>query len=90
MPYEVITLRYVIHRAAGLVIAKDGSWSLTKTAASTFHLLLAGSVMWATIDKGFDLAIWGFYAACAIGHAAYDKTKAQTKDLEEKKLEADK
>lgn len=90
MIFEPFTVRYLVHKMSGLVLAKDGSWSVTKTSAATFHLLLALAVVANTWVKGFDMAVWSFYAACAIGHAAYDKTRAQIKDTEEKRLEAGK
>lgn len=70
-----------------LVTSKDGSLSLTKLAASTFHALLAGWVSWTTYTKGFDLSIWGLYAACAVGHAGYDKTMAVVSSFKNKQLE---
>ena len=70
-----------------LIQSKDGSLSLTKLAASTFHLLLAGWVSWHTYQKGFQLDVWGLYGAFAVGHAGYDKTMAVVKDFKDRKLE---
>lgn len=70
-----------------LITSKDGSLSLTKLAASTFHLLLAVWVSWNTYQKGFDTGIWALYGAFAVGHAGYDKTMAIVKDFKDRKLE---
>jgi hypothetical protein len=71
-----------------LVQSKDGSLSLTKLAASTFHLTLAGWVSWSTYAEGFDVAIWTLYASFAVGHAAYDKTAAMVSSFKNKQAEA--
>lgn len=70
-----------------LVRSKDGSLSLTKLAASTFHFLMAVWVSWTTYTKGFDTNIWALYGAFAVGHAGYDKTMAVVKDFKDKQLE---
>jgi hypothetical protein len=70
-----------------LIQSKDGSLSLTKLAASTFHLSLAGWVSWSTYAKGFDVAIWTLYATFAVGHAAYDKTAAMVSNFKTKQAE---
>lgn len=76
-------------KLSDLVTSKDGSLSLTKLAASTFHCLLALAVIAHTVVTGFqfDLAVWGLYATFAVGHAAYDKTKAINTSIEIRKLE---
>lgn len=71
-----------------IIASKDGSLSLTKLAAATFHLNLAIAVMGHTYLKGFSVDIWLLYGGFAVGHAAYDKTSASVKDFKEKKLEA--
>lgn len=70
-----------------LITSKDGSLSLTKLAASTFHFLLAVWVSWSTHDKGFDTNIWLLYGAFAVGHAGYDKTMAVVKDFKDRQLD---
>lgn len=68
-----------------LIRSRDGSMSLTKLAASTFHLLLASTVAgvtWKT--KTFNESMWLIYAAFAVGHATYDKTMATVKDLKDR------
>jgi hypothetical protein len=75
-------------KLSDLYTSKDGSVSLTKLAASTFHLNLALAVMWHTYTKGFAVDVWALYGAFAVGHAGYDKTMAVVKDLKEKKLDA--
>lgn len=72
-----------------LIKARDGSMSLTKLAASTFHLNLAIWVSWTTYVDGFNLAIWGMYGGFAIGHAGYDKTMAAVVQLKNKRLDND-
>lgn len=78
-------------KLSDLVTSKDGSLSLTKLAASTFHFLLAVGVVVHTVFNGFrmDMAVWMFYGGIAVGHAAYDKTKAINNDLDKRKLEAE-
>ena len=73
-----------------LVQSKDGSLSLTKLAASTFHFSMAVWVSWSTYTKGFDVAIWTLYASFAVGHAAYDKTAAMVNSFKDKQLGAEK
>lgn len=74
---------------ADLITSKDGSLSLTKLAASTFHLLLAIGVIAHTAahEFTFDVTVWSVYGAFAVGHAGYDKTMAVVRDFQEKKLE---
>lgn len=67
-----------------LIKSKDGSMSLTKLSASTFHFLLAVFVSIETYKLGFDVAIWALYGGFAVGHAGYDKTMAVVKDLKDK------
>jgi hypothetical protein len=67
-----------------LIQSKDGSLSMTKLAASTFHFLLAVFVSIETYKFGFDITIWGLYGAFAVGHAGYDKTMAVVKDFKDK------
>lgn len=67
-----------------LIRSKDGSMSLTKLAASTFHFLLAVFVSIETYKFGFDITIWAVYGGFAVGHAGYDKTMAVVKDLKDK------
>lgn len=74
-------------KVTDLVTSKDGSLSLTKLAASTFHFLLAAWVSWTTYTKGFDTEIWTLYGLFAVGHAGYDKTMAVVKDFKDRKLE---
>jgi hypothetical protein len=70
-----------------LVTSKDGSLSLTKLAASTFHFALAVWVSVTTYKVGFDLAIWAMYGGFAVGHAGYDKTMAVVANFQNKKLD---
>ena len=70
-----------------LIRSKDGSMSLTKLSASTFHFLLAVFVALDTHKNGFDVAIWALYGGFAVGHAGYDKTMAVVKDLKDKARE---
>ena len=68
----------------------DGSISLTKLAATTFHLQLALTVGWLTYRNGeFNVEMWLLYAAFAVGHASYDKTMAVVKDFKDRKLATD-
>lgn len=67
-----------------LIKSKDGSMSLTKLSASTFHFLLATFVSIDTWKNGFDVNTWLVYGGFAVGHAGYDKTMAVVKDLKDK------
>lgn len=71
-----------------LIRAKDGSMSLTKLAASTFHFNLAVWVSWHTYTKGFDLDAWLLYGGFAVAHATYDKTLAAVNAFKNKKLDS--
>jgi len=72
-----------------LIRSRDGSMSLTKLSASTFHLLLATTVAWITYKtQKFDEPMWLIYSALAVGHATYDKTMATIKDFKDRKLES--
>lgn len=75
-------------KLSDIVTSKDGSLSLTKLAASTFHLNLAVAVMGHTYLQGFSIDVWLLYGGFAVGHAAYDKTAAVVKDFKDKQLEA--
>lgn len=77
-------------KLSDLIQSKDGSLSLTKLAASTFHFSLAVWVSWSTYHKGFDTAIWLLYASFAVGHAAYDKSAAMLNQYKNKQLEVPK
>jgi len=70
-----------------LITSKDGSVSLTKLSASTFHFLLASFVSIHTWNHGFDVDVWLVYGGFAVGHAGYDKTIAVVKDLKDRQLE---
>lgn len=72
---------------ASLVLSKDGSVSLTKLAACTFHASLAFWVGWTTYGKGFDSSIWMLYGSFAVGHAAYDKTTAMVSAFKNKQID---
>lgn len=70
-----------------LIRSRDGSMSLTKLAASTFHLSLATTVAYLTYkSQKFDENMWLLYSLFAVGHATYDKTMAVVKDFKDKKL----
>jgi len=71
-----------------LIRAKDGSMSLTKLAASTFHFNLAVWVSWHTYTQGFDIEVWMLYGGFAVAHASYDKTMAVVAAFKNKKLDA--
>ena len=73
-----------------LIRSRDGSMSLTKLSATTFHLLLAITVAWITwISRTFNEAMWGLYAAAAVGHAVIDKTGSQISNFKNKKLDVE-
>lgn len=70
-----------------LVRSRDGSMSLTKLAASTAHLLLAGAFFRMQVMTGeFNAELWLIYGGFAIAHASYDKTVAIVKDFKDRKL----
>lgn len=78
-----------MRKLADLVLAKDGTLSQTKLAAATFHLAIFVTVLYITFKTGvFNTEMWTLYAACAIGHAAFDKTSAQVKDFKDAQLVA--
>ena len=73
-----------------LVQSTDGSISLTKLAATTFHALLAVTVAWVTwIKRDFAEGMWTLYAAVAVGHAVVDKAGAQFASFKDRKLDAE-
>ncbi len=70
-----------------IIVGRDGKVALTKLAAATFHLNIAAAAAYLTYTKqSFDLGMWTLYASVAVGHAVYDKTAAQIKDLKEQKI----
>jgi hypothetical protein len=72
-----------------LVASKDGSASLTKLAAASFHLLLFLTVSYLTWRKqAFDLDMWAYYGTFAVGHAILDKVGAQVKGFKDAQLVA--
>lgn len=87
-----------------LVRSRDGSMSLTKLAAATFHFWIAVAVVTVTAVRVtryvmipgvefdaplFDLAMWGLWASIAVGHAVVDKTGAQISAFKSQKLEVE-
>lgn len=70
-----------------LIASKDGSMSLTKLAACTFHASLAFWVSWATYFKGFSLEVWALYGGFAVGHATYDKTVAMVNAFKNRQID---
>jgi hypothetical protein len=73
-----------------LVRSRDGSLSLTKLAATTFHVLIALTVAWVTwLKQDFVESMWLLYSAVAVGHAVVDKTGAQITAFKDKKLEVE-
>lgn len=69
-----------------LVRSRDGSMSLTKLAAATFHASLATTVAWLTYrSQSFNEAMWLLYAGFSVGHATWDKTMATFKDIKTQK-----
>ena len=84
-----------------LIRSRDGSMSLTKLAASTFHLLIALAVAGVTavrlyrycvngeIDPVlFDITMWTVYGGFSVGHAITDKTTAKIAAFKDRKLDA--
>ena len=74
-------------KVLNLITSKDGSLSLTKLAACTFHLTLAVWVSWTTYTKGFNLEIWVLYGGFAVGHATYDKTMATVSAFKNRQID---
>ena len=73
-----------------LITSRDGSLSMTKLAATTFHLLMALTVAWVTfIKRDFVESMWMLYSAVAVGHAVVDKAGAQIASFKDKKLVAE-
>lgn len=71
-----------------LVVGRDGKLVLTKLQAACFHLALFVTVCYLTWKKQeFIEAMWGLYAAVAVGHAFLDKTGTQVSAYANKKLE---
>jgi hypothetical protein len=72
-----------------LIRARDGSLSLTKLAAATFHILIAVTVAWLTwVKRDFVESMWTLYAAVAVGHAVVDKAGAQYAAFKDKQLDS--
>ncbi len=87
-----------------LIRSRDGSMSMTKLAASTFHLCIAVAVCTVTAVRAiryvmfadvpfdapiFDMAMWSLWAGIAVGHAVADKTAAQVTAFKTQKLEVE-
>jgi hypothetical protein len=85
-----------------LVRSRDGSMSLTKLAAATFHFWIAVAVVTVTavritryvmvpgaeFDASlFDVGMWTLWGSVAVGHAFADKTGAQIAAFKQQKLE---
>lgn len=74
--------------SGGLVRSKDGSISLTKLGAATFHAALAFHVNWIQWHTAtFLVEMWLLYASFAVGHATVDKGIAVVKDFKDKAAE---
>lgn len=69
-----------------LTQSQDGSYSLTKIAASTAHVLMAGLFAKLSLEHGFLPELWTLYGGVSIGHAVIDKTVAQFKNFKEQVL----
>lgn len=78
-------------RLLDLITSRDGSLSLTKTAAASAHLLVAAAFVKYQLLPGsvFDETIWGLYIGVAILHAAYDKTSTQVQDIRQRHIDAE-
>lgn len=78
--------------------------SMTKLAASTFHLGIAVAVITVTTVRViryvmfkdvpfdatlFDIGMWTVWASVAVGHAVVDKTGAQITAFKDKKLDVE-
>lgn len=86
-----------------LVVGDDGKLVLTKLQAACFHaamFLTVSSIQVARIVKFwrspeadianlFDAAMWGLYAAFAVGHAVVDKEMKSRSEFKNKKLDMD-
>lgn len=73
-----------------LICSRDGSLSMTKLAATTFHLLMALTVAWVTfIKRDFVESMWLLYSAVAVGHAVVDKAGAQVAAYKDKQQQID-
>ncbi|WP_421883324.1 hypothetical protein [Methylibium sp.] len=74
---------------ADLIRSRDGSMSLTKLAAATAHLLMAGSFLRLQVlgELPFNETLWLVYGGFSIAHAAYDKTTSMVKDFKDRKLD---
>jgi hypothetical protein len=80
-------IRFIRDLTMGLITSKDGSYSLTKLAATTFHFNLAVAVSWHTYTKGFAIDVWILYGTLAVGHATFDKTSAIVNAFKSKQME---
>lgn len=82
-------IRFVRDLTVGLITSKDGSYSLTKLAATTFHCLLALGVVAHTYinEFQFDLEVWLVYGGFAVGHATFDKTSAIVNSFKTRQME---
>jgi hypothetical protein len=78
-------------RLSDLVTSRDGTLSLTKTAACTAHFMVAAAFFKYQLLPGteFSAEIWGLYIGVAILHAAYDKTTAQVQAVRELHIQAE-
>lgn len=87
-----------------LIRSRDGSLSLTKLAATTFHLSMAVACVSITaarlvrfietlnapIDSPiFEIGMWTLWAGVAVGHAVVDKAGAQVAAYKDKQQQID-
>jgi hypothetical protein len=87
-----------------LIRSRDGSMSLTKLGATTFHFSIALACVVITaarvarfletpaapIDAPmFEMAMWTLWASVAVGHAVVDKAGAQVAAYKDKQQQID-
>lgn len=85
----LLNLMPIVRFASGLILSKDGSLSLTKLGAATFHAGLAFHVNRLQWDSAtFLWDAWVLYAGFAVGHAQVDKGMAMLKAYKEQAAQA--
>lgn len=77
--------RFLLWLIGDLIAAKDGSISLTRTAAAFAHVSLFFSFIFYVATQPFNMELWIIYPSATIFHATWDKTAAMVKDFKEKK-----
>lgn len=78
--------RFLLWLIGDLIAAKDGSISLTRTAAAFAHFSLFCAFVFYTVTEPFNINLWIAYPGATIFHATWDKTAAMVASFKDKAL----